>query len=148
MAVLVSFPPEPLYFPDLAHMDRAIKVWNKASQRKSLGINDELHADGRPKGARRIYERLLLPSYHHSVPVQETLKEARWPDFREGHWGNRENPPAREGDVRPAPVKETVPAQEQTAAAASRSTLSQQSVTHSVSPTRVSSRETLASGTL
>ena len=148
VAVLVSFPPEPLYFQNLAHTDLAIKVWNKASQRKPLGMNDELHADGRPKGARRTYERLLLPGYHHSVPVQETLKEARWPDFREGHWGNRENPPAPEGDVRPAPVKETVPAQEQTAAAALRSTLSQRSMTHSVSPTRVSSKETLASGTL
>ncbi len=82
------------------------------------------------------------------MPVQETFKEARWPDFRERHWGNRENPPAPEGDVRPAPVKETVPAQEQTAAAALRSTLSQRSMTHSVSPTRVSSKETLASGTL
>ncbi len=50
VAVLVSFPPEPLYFPDLAHMDRAIKVWNKASQRKPLGMADELQADGRLKG--------------------------------------------------------------------------------------------------
>ena len=46
VAVLVSFPPEPLYFPDLDHMACAIKVWNKASQRKPLGINDELQADG------------------------------------------------------------------------------------------------------
>ncbi len=83
VAVLVSFPPEPLYFPSLAHMDRAIQIWNKASQKKPLGMSDELQADGRVKGAKRTYERLSLSGYHHSVPVQEALKEARWPDFRE-----------------------------------------------------------------
>ena len=148
VAVLVSFPPEPLYFPDLAHMDRAIKVWNKASQRKPLGMNDELHADGRLKGARRTYELLLLPGYCHSVPVQEALKEARWPDFREGHWGNRENPPAPEGDVQPVPTGKALPTGEQIVVTASGSALSQRSVTRSVSPIRVSSTETLASGTL
>ncbi len=79
--------------------------------------------------------------------MQEALKEARWPDFREGQWGNRENPPAPEGDVRPAPTKETFPFEERTAAAASRSALSQRSVTSSASSTKVSSRGTLASGT-
>ncbi len=148
VAVFVSFHPEPLYFPDLAHMDRAIKVWNKASQRKPLRMNDELHADGRIKGPRRTYERLLLPGYRHSMPVQEAMKEARWPDFREGCWGNRENPPAPEGDVRPAPTQEADPVEEQVDAAASTSALSQHSVTRSVSPTKTSYLGTLASGTL
>ncbi len=76
------------------------------------------------------------------------MKEARWPDFHEGRWGNRENPSAPEGDVRRAPRKETAPTKEQTAAAASRSTLSQCSVTHMVSPVKVNSGGTLASGTL
>ena len=82
------------------------------------------------------------------MPVQEALKEARWSDFREGRWGNRENPPAPKGDVRPVSTGKASPAGEQIAATASGSTLSQRSVTHRVSPTRVSSRETLASGTL
>ncbi len=119
VAVLVSFPPEPLYFPDLAHMDRAIKVWNKASQRKPLGMNDELHTDGRIKGPRRTYERLLLPGYRHSVPVQEAMKEARWPDSVAG-----------------------------SCCCLERSALIQCSATHSVSLTKTSSRGTLASGTL
>ncbi len=148
VTVLVSFPPEPLYFPNLAHMDRAVRVWKKASQKRPLGMSEELHADGRMKGARRTYERLLLPGYHYRVPVQETLKEARWPDFWDGHWGNRENPPAPTGDVRPAPTMETPPAEKQTAAAASGSALSQRSVTSSVISAGVSSRGTLASGTL
>ena len=49
VAILVSFPPKP-------SKNRAIKVWNKASQKKSLGMNDELHADGQIKGSRRTYE--------------------------------------------------------------------------------------------
>ncbi len=121
VAIMVSFPPEPLYFPNLAHMDLAVQVWNKASQKKPLGMSDELHADGRMKGAKRTYERLLLPGYHHSVPVQEAWKEVRWADFRDGHWGNRENSPAPAGDVQPAHMMETPPAEKQTAAAASGS---------------------------
>ncbi len=56
VAVLVGFPPEPLYFPNLARMDIAIQVWHKASRRRPLGMSDELHADGRVKGAKRTYE--------------------------------------------------------------------------------------------
>ncbi len=100
------------------------------------------------KGAKRTYERLLLPGYRHSVPTQEALKEARWPDFRDGRWGNRENLPAPAGDVRPAPTKETPPAEEQATTAASGSALSQRSVTPSINSAGVSSRATLASGTL
>ena len=46
------------------------------------------------------------------------------------------------------PTGKVLPAREQIAATALGSALNQRSVTHSVSPTRVSSRETLASGTL
>ncbi len=147
-AGLVSFLPEPLYFHDLAHMDHAVRVWKKASQKRPIRMSEETHKDGRLKSAGGTYGRLSLPGYRHSVPVQEALKEARWPDFRKGHWGNRENPPAPEGDVQPTPTKELVPTEEQTAAAASRSALSQRFITHSISPMKVSSRGTLASGTL
>ncbi len=99
VAVLVSFPPELLYFPDVIHMDRAIRVWKKASQKSPVGMREETHKDGRLKSTGVTYGRLSLPGYRHSVPVQEALKEARWPDFHAGHWGNRENPPAPEGDV-------------------------------------------------
>ncbi len=148
VAVLVSFPPEPLYFPNLAHMDRAVKVWNKASQRRPQGMSEEIHADGRLKGARRTYEQLLLPGYRHSVPVQEALKEARWPDFRDGRWGNQENPSAPSGDVRPAPAMEALKAEEQTATAASGSATSQRSVAPNVSSAGTSSKGTFVSGFL
>ncbi len=139
VAVLVSFPPEPLYFPDMAHMDRAIRVWKKASQKSPIGMREETHKDGHLKSTGATYGRFSLPGYRHSVPVQEALKEARWSEFREGRWGNRENPQVPEGDVRPAPAKETAPTEEQPATTTSRSALSQRSVTHGVSATKVSS---------
>ncbi len=121
VAVLVSFPPEPLYFPDKEHMDCAIRVWKKAKQRRPVGLDEETHKDGRLKSAGTTYGRLNLPGYRDSVPVQEALKEARWVDFSEGRWGTRTNPRAPEGDVRPTPMQGTVPTQEQPAATASRS---------------------------
>ena len=145
IAVLVSFPPEPLY---IDHMDCAVRVWKKASQRRPIGMSEETHKDGRLKSAGATYGRLSLPGYRHSVPVQEALKETLWTDFREGRWGNRENPRAPEGDVRPLPAKETASNEEQSTATTSRAALSQCSVTRSVSVTKTSSRETLASGTL
>ncbi len=148
VAVLVSFPPKPLYFPDLGHMDCAVQVWKKASQRRPVRMSEETHKDGRLKSAGTTYGRLSLPGYRHSIPVPEALKEARWSEFREGRWGNRENPPAPEGDVRPVLMEKTCPTEEQTAAATSESALGQCSVTHHVSPIQVSSRETLSSGTL
>ncbi len=131
VAVLVSFLPEPLYFPDLAHMDHAIRLWKKASQKRPIGMSEETHKDGQLKSVGATYGRLSLPGYHHSVPVQEALKETRWSDFREGHWGNRENPPAPEGDVQPTPTRETFPTQKGAAAAASSSALQRRSVTPS-----------------
>ncbi len=97
VAILVSFPLEPLYFPDVAHMDCAIWVWKKASQKSPIVMRGETHKDGRLKSTGATYGRLSLPGYRHSVPVQEALKEARWPDFCAGHWGNRENPPGGGG---------------------------------------------------
>ncbi len=84
IAVLVSFPPDPFYFPDLAHLDQAVQLWNKASRKRPLGMNAELQEDGQVKGAKKTYDHLRLPAYRHSVPVQEMLKELRWKAFREG----------------------------------------------------------------
>ncbi len=125
VAVLVSFPPEPLYFPDMAHMDCAVRVWKKASQRLPVGMSEETHKDGRLKSAGTTYGRLSLPGYRHSVPVQEALKETRWADFLEGRWGNRENPWAPEGDVRPAPAEEMATSEKWPTVTTSRSGLSQ-----------------------
>ncbi len=106
-------------------MDCAVRVWKKASQRRPVGMSEETLKDGRLKSAGTTYGRLTLPGYRHSVPVQEALKDTRWPDFHDGQWGNRENPPAPEGDVRPAPEAGIVPAQRQAAAGASRLVLNQ-----------------------
>ncbi len=79
------------------HMDCAIRVWKKAKQRRPVGMSEETHKDGSLKSAGTTYGRLSLPGYHHSVPVQEALKDVRWADFSEGRWGHRENPePLRE----------------------------------------------------
>ncbi len=148
VAILVSFPPEPLYFPDMAHIDCAVRVWKKASQRRPVRVSEETLKDGRLKSAGTTYGRLSLPGYRHSVPVQEALKEAQWSDFCEGRWSNRENLPAPKGDVRPVSTRKALPTGEQIVVTASGSALSQRYVTRSVSLMRVSSRETLASGTL
>ncbi len=148
VAVLVSFPPEPLYFPDRGHMDCKIRVWKKAKQRRP-GRDERGDTSGWTlKSAVTTYGRLALPGYRHSVPVQEALKEARSADFSEGRWGNRENSRAPDGDVRPAPTQETAPTEEQPTATTFWSALSQRSVSRSVSVRKTSSWETLASGTL
>ncbi len=77
VAVLVSFPPEPFYFPDMAHLHRAIQVWNKASRKRPVGMHAELQDDGLEKGAKKTYEQLMLPRYRHSVAVEEMLKETQ-----------------------------------------------------------------------
>ena len=112
VAVLVSFPPEPLYFPDKEHMDCAIRVWKKAKQRRPVGLDEETRKDRSLKSAGTTYGRLTLPGYRDSVPVQEALKETRWADFNKRRWGTRKNPRAPEGDVKPAPTQETVPGKE------------------------------------
>ncbi len=65
-----------------------------------------------------------------------------------GTLGQLGEPSSPEGDVQPAPAEGTVPAQEQAAVVASRLVLNQQPTTPGVSPTRASSKDTLASGTL
>ncbi len=60
VAVLVSFPPEPLYFPDKGHMDCAIQIWKKAKQRRPVGMSEETHNDGSLKSAGTTYGRLSL----------------------------------------------------------------------------------------
>ena len=148
VAVLVSFPPDPLYFPNRKHLECALRVWKKAKQRRPARLEEEAHPDGSLKSAGTTYRRLTWPGYRDSVPVQEALKETRWSDFCEGRWGNRENPRAPEGDVRPAPVPEAIPEREQPAATTSRSVLSHCSVSSSVSALTVSSRDTHTSGAL
>ncbi len=148
VAVLVTFPPEPLYFPDKEHMDCAIQVGKKAKQRRPVRLDEETRKDRSLKSAGTTYGRLTLPGYRDSVPVQEALKKTRWADFSKGQWGTRNNPRAPEGDVRPAPTLETVPTKEQAAATPSRSVLSHRSVGSSVSVLTVSSRETITSGAL
>ncbi len=64
-------------------------------------MTGELQEDGQVKATTTTYSHLRLPRYKHSVPVQEMLKELRWEAFREGRWGNRPNPLAPTGDVRP-----------------------------------------------
>ncbi len=77
MAALVSIPPEPFYFPDLDHLDRAIQVWNKVSRKRP-------NRRWTGEGATKTYDRLTLPGYRHSVPLQGMLKEWHWKAFRDG----------------------------------------------------------------
>ncbi len=51
VAVLVSFPPEPLYFPNKKHMECALRVWKKAKQRRPAGLEEETHKEGSLKSA-------------------------------------------------------------------------------------------------
>ena len=67
----------PFYFPDMAHLDRAIQVWNKASRKRPTVMDAQLQDDRQVKGAKITYERLMLPGYRHSVPILEMLKETR-----------------------------------------------------------------------
>ncbi len=148
VAVLVSFPPEPLYFPSREHMDCALRVWKKAKQRRPAGLEEETHQDGSLKSAGTAYRRLTLPGYRDSMPVQEALKETRWADFSGGRWGTRENPRAPDGDVRPAPTRKAIPTEEQPAAITSRSILRHRSVSSSASVLTVSPHDTHAGGAL
>ncbi len=98
---MVSFPPEPFYFVDLAHMDGVLRAWNKVGHKTLKGLSGVLKADKTFKAASKTYGQLKLAGYRHSVPVHESLKEPRWSAYREGWWGKRPNPPAPDGNVRP-----------------------------------------------
>ncbi len=65
-------------------------------------MENELQDDGQVKESRKTYDCLVLPRYRPSVPVQEMLKVLCWEIFRDGWWGNRLNPMAPTGEVRPA----------------------------------------------
>ncbi len=98
---LVSFPPKPFFFINLAHLDGVIRVKNKVGHATYRGLQGELNEDQTLKDASRTYDRSKLPGYRDSVPFQECLKEPRWSAYQERRWGKRLNPPAPAGDVRP-----------------------------------------------
>ncbi len=50
VVVLLSFPPEPLYFPNVEHLDRSLQHRNKAGKRKAVCTGLELIS---PKMARK-----------------------------------------------------------------------------------------------
>ncbi len=98
IAVLVNFPPEPLYFPDMAHLDLTLCYRTKARGKKTTLTRLELGEDGHLKDAHGTYRKLKLNTYDDSVPVQELLKEHRWRAFWDRQWGQRHNPAIPEGD--------------------------------------------------
>ena len=101
VAALVDFLPEPFYVPNVTALDYALRYRSKAGKKGTLACGLTLEQDGQWDDPAGAYKRLKLPTYHHSVPVQELMRSHRWPAFREGRWGNRFNPPIPEGDVRP-----------------------------------------------
>ena len=102
VGALVDFPPEPFYVPSVTSLDYALHYQSKASKKGTLTCGLTLEQDEQWKDPTGTYKRLKLPTYHHSVPVQELLRSHRWTAFQEGRWGNRPNPPIPEGDVRPS----------------------------------------------
>ncbi len=100
VAALVDFPQEPFYTPSATVLDYAMRYRSKASKKGTLACGLTLEQDGQWEDPAGMYKKLKLPTYHHSVPVQELLRSHRWAAFQEGRWGNRPNPPIPEGDVR------------------------------------------------
>ncbi len=101
VAALVDFPPEPFYIPNATALDHAMRYRSKASKKGTLACGLALDPDGQWEDPAGAYKRLRLPTYHHSVPVQELMRSHRWPAFQEGRWGNWPNPAVPEGDVHP-----------------------------------------------
>ncbi len=101
VAALVEFPPEPFYFPNATSLDYALCYRSKAGKKGTLTCGLVLEKDGQWKDPAGTYKKLKLPTYHHSVPVQELLRDHHWTAFQDGLWGNRPNPVVPEGDVRP-----------------------------------------------
>ncbi len=101
VAALVEFPPEPFYFPNATSLDYALRYQSKAGKKGTLTCGLVLEKDGQWKDPAGTYKKLKLPTYHHSVPVQELLSDHHWTAFQDGLWGNRPNPVVPEGDVRP-----------------------------------------------
>ncbi len=98
---LVDFPPEPFYVPNTTALDYAMRYRSKAGKKGTLACGLTLDRDGQWEDPAGAYKRLKLPTYPHSVPVQELMHSHHWPAFQEGCWGNRSNPPIPKGDVRP-----------------------------------------------
>ncbi len=101
VAALMDFPPEPFYLPSVASIDYALRYRSKAGRKGTLTCGLILDKDGQWKDAGGAYKKLKLLTFHHSVPVQELLREHRWMTFQDRFWGNRPNPDIPEGDVRP-----------------------------------------------
>ena len=101
VATLVEFPPEPFYFPNASALDYALRYRSKAGKKGTLTCGLVLEKDGQWKDPAGTYKKLKLPTYHHSVPVQELLRNHHWTAFQDGRWGNRPNPTIPEGDVCP-----------------------------------------------
>ncbi len=97
----MDFLPEPFYFPSVALVDYALRYKSKAGRKGTLTSGLDLDEDGQWIDVRNTYKKIRLTTYHHSVPVQELLKEHRWEAFQNGIWGNRPNPDIPEGHVRP-----------------------------------------------
>ncbi len=97
VAALVDFHPETFYVPSATALDYAMRYRSKASKKGTLACGLTLEQDGQWEDPAGTYKKFKLPTYHHSVPVQELLRSHHWPAFREGHWGNRPNPPVPEG---------------------------------------------------
>ena len=108
VAALVDFPPEPFYVPSATVLDYAMRYRSKAGKKGTLTCGLTLEQDGLWKDPAGAYKRLKLPTYHHSVPVQELMRSHRWPAFQEGRWRNRPNPPIPEGNLRPPGEATTV----------------------------------------
>ena len=100
VAVLVEFPPEPFYFPNATLLDYAMRYRSKAGKKGTLTCSLILEEDGQWKDPAGTYKRLKLPTYQHSIPVQELLRSHRWTAFQDRRWGNRPNPTIPEGDMR------------------------------------------------
>ncbi len=74
--VLVCFPPEPFYFPNMEHLDCALRYWTKLG-RKANSLAKELDSKGKIEALDKVCGRLIPRGYSHSMPVQELLKEQR-----------------------------------------------------------------------
>ncbi len=110
VAVLVNFPPEPFYFPDVNALDYTLRCRSKAGKKGTPTCGLSLEKDGQWKDPAGTYKKLKLSTYQHCVPAQEMLRSHRWTSFREGHWGNRHNPQIPAGDVRPVGAATEEPA--------------------------------------
>ena len=73
VAALVDFPLEPFYVPNATALDYAMHYHSKASKKGTLACGLALDLDGQWEDPAGAYKRLRLPTYHHSVPVQELM---------------------------------------------------------------------------